>query len=638
MCGIVGVISDREPVTSERMGRALDSLSHRGPDGAAYWISADGRKGMGQTRLSIIDLSAVEQPIANESRTCRAVVNGEFYGFEAIRNDLEKRGHTFRSSCDSEILLHLYEEYGEQCLDHLRGEFAFILWDDRKQKLFAARDRFGIKPLFYSEAGGMLYLASEAKALFSLGIPAAWDHRAVFQNLFLCADQRSALFKAIRQVPPGHYLHRGAGGYRLVQYWDAAYPVSTGSRSTRTEADYVEEFQTRIVESVRVRLRSDVPIGCYLSGGVDSSSVFGVANAYSRGPLPAFTVSFDHADFDEAVAARSTASSAGAPFIAVSATRADCADHFADAVAAGEMIHFNAHGAARFLLSREVKRAGYKVVLAGEGADELVAGYDFSSEALRRSAASTGRFQRWTMLLKGLFGPRTEADRFIGSVSPWLARACRIIGVGPDLHQSLAEKLGIMQRLLHRDFLAEFRGHDPYREFMASFERRSAFAGREPVHQLLYIWLKSVFVNYVLGAERIDMAHAVEVRVPFLDHTLFEFARSIPVQLLVKDGRRKYILREAVKPFVTDEVYRRQKQPFFAPPAAAGGGNKMRELLHDTLRSSQFASIPFFNAANVVALMDETDRADEPRRAAMDPLLFMLASIAVLQSAYRLQA
>jgi asparagine synthase (glutamine-hydrolysing) len=637
MCGILAIVSECAPVTSEILERSLRSLSHRGPDGAGYWIAADGRAGLGQARLSIMDVSRFDQPISNEDGSCRAVVNGEFYGFESIRQALQSRGHRFRTLCDSEIVLHLYEDLGERCLEELRGEFAFILWDERKRKLLAARDRFGIKPLFYAEIGNVLYLGSEAKALFAAGVPARWDRRSVFQNMFLCADQQATVFQGVKQVPPGHYLLASSGPHRLIQYWDIDYPVKKIRRSNKSESGYIEEFQSRIVESVRMRLRSDVRVGCYLSGGVDSSSVLGIANAYSDDAIPAFSVSFDHPDFDEVATARSTAAYTGAPFTAVAATQSDCADHFADAVWAGEMIHFNGHGAARFLLSREVQRSGYKVVLAGEGADELVAGYDFSYEALQRSTAPTGKLQSWTRLLKALFRRQTETDRFIAKVSPWLGRMCRMLGVTPDLLQVLANKLATLEGLLHSGFAHDFRDRDPYGEFIGSFNRRASLAGREPVHQLLYIWMKSVFVNYVLGAERIDMAHAVEVRLPFLDHKLFEFARSIPPALLLKNGRRKYILREAVKPFVTENVYRGHKQPFFAPPSTVGRGNRLHELLQDTLRGPQFAAVPFFDRTAVTALLDGLENSDESKRAGMDPLLFMLASITILQTSYRLQ-
>ena len=192
--------------------------------------------------------------------------------------------------------------------------------------------------------------------------------------------------------------------------------------------------------------------------------------------------------------------------------------------------------------------------------------------------------------------------------------------------------------LLGADFADEFRNRDPYGEFINAFDKRAQLSGREPVHQLLYLWMKSLFVNYVLGAERIDMAHSVEVRLPFLDHKLFEFARSIPPTLLLKNGRRKYILREAVKPFVTDSVYRGHKQPFFAPPSTLRSGNRLNELLQDTLRGQDFAAVPFFDRAAVMRLLDGLEDMDESRRAAMDPLLFMLASTKILQSGYRLHA
>ena len=633
MCGIIAICSKDKPIAAGALRRATQSLVHRGPDEQHEWMAPHGRAALGHTRLSIIDLFTGAQPIASEDGRFRIVVNGEFYDFERIRCELEKRGHRFSTRSDSEIALHLYEEMGPACLDRLRGEFVFAIWDEQDQTLFAARDRFGIKPLFYTRHDDTLYLASEVNALFAAGVPAAWDAESMFQNLFLCVDQDRTLFKDIRQLPAGHYLLAGPRSTEIVCYWDVDYPRTNGHTNHHSDADQIECLRSLLDEAVRLRMRADVPVGCYVSGGVDSSSMLGLASKHANGRVAAFTGAFDHADFNECETARRTAAHLGTDFMPVSVTERDFADVFVETVAHGEMVHYNAHGAARYRLSRAVQQAGYKVVLAGEGADELFAGYEFSRQALLTSNGN-GSLAKWPRLMFRMMSPKSLTQQRIARTSPWLSRISRGLALSPALLDYVAEKFTLLESMLATDFAREFQKRDPYREFLKQFKWRANLLGREPVKQILYLWMKSVFVNYVLAGERLDMAHAVEVRLPFLDHKLFEFARSLPASLLARNGGQKYILREAVKPFITDEVYHKTKQPFFAPPMLIG--NPMYELLQDLLRSDNFKSVPFFDRASVIRFLDDLPTLDDDTRRSMDPILFMMSSIAVLHHHHRL--
>ena len=252
MCGIVGIHSSAHPVDMLKLSSAVRSLHHRGPDGQGCWVAPGGGVGIGHTRLSVIDVDNGAQPIANEDGSIVAVVNGEFYGFEELRCELEARGHRFKTKSDSEILIHLYEDIGTKCLDKLRGEFAFILWDGRQQLLFAARDRFGIKPLFYSATRETLTLASEAKALFAAGVDAKWSHDSVFRALFLSLGQEQSLFEGIRQVPPGHFLISKSTCLRVQSYWDAEYPLAgTGAQYVENPEQCIEEVRHLIDEARR---------------------------------------------------------------------------------------------------------------------------------------------------------------------------------------------------------------------------------------------------------------------------------------------------------------------------------------------------------------------------------------------------
>jgi asparagine synthase (glutamine-hydrolysing) len=347
MCGIVAIFSRRDPVSPAAVQRATQSLYHRGPDGQRHWISPDGRVALGHARLSIIDLTTGDQPIANEDEQMHIVVNGEFYGFEPIQRELEGSGHRLRTRSDSEIALHLYEDLGAQCVQRLRGEFAFVLWDETNRTLFAARDRFGIKPLFYAFHGETLYFASEVKALFAAGVPARWDAESVYHSVEFGGHQLRTLFDGVFQVPPGHYLLATDKHLQLSKYWDFNYPpvrqaADNHANENRPDAEYATEFRNALEEAVRIRLRADVPVGCYLSGGLDSCAVLGLAARHHPEPIRAFTLTFDRAEYDEGEVAREMAATVGAEFFPIPIRQDDLADHFADAIAQAEAFCVNA--------------------------------------------------------------------------------------------------------------------------------------------------------------------------------------------------------------------------------------------------------------------------------------------------------
>ena len=639
MCGIVGIQSRGQPIECERLIAAMKALRHRGPDGEGHWLSDDRKTGLAHTRLSIIDLDTGAQPIANEDETIRIVVNGEFYGFEAIRCDLEKKGHQFRTRSDAEIALHLYEEYGTACLTYLRGEFAFVLWDDNRKRLFAARDRFGIKPLYYSDRNEALYLGSEAKALLAAGVPAAWDEDAVFQILFACVAQDRSVFRGVRQIPPGHFLlSYESGGVELQRYWDADYPVAEANGARQADPrDSLEQVRHLLEESVRLRMRADVPVGCLLSGGLDSSVALGIASSQGARPMNAYTISFDHADYDESNWARQSAEFNGANLEVISAADGELAEHFVESVRQGEIVQYNAHGTARYLLSRAVRRSGYKTVLAGEGADELFAGYGFCRSAvLGGSNDSGGALRRRMRMTWRLIRPATKEQTTIGKVSPWLARASRVMELPEWLVQTLASRMSLLQSVISFDVAGQIRARDPYRYLYDSLDATPRIRGREPAKQLIYLWLKTMFPGYILTADRADMAHGVEVRLPFLDHVLFEHVREIPIRTLAYGGENKYLLREAASPFISDVIRARPKKPLMAPPFSSRPKGKLLGVIQDVLRSKSMSAVPFFDHAAMSRLADGAHSRNGNGEASVDPLLIMAASLSILQECYRL--
>jgi asparagine synthase (glutamine-hydrolysing) len=484
MCGIVAMLSNQEPISSDALARATAALHHRGPDGRRQWIASHGRVGLGHARLSIIDLATGDQPIANEDETLHVVVNGEFYDYQRYQRGLTDRGHRLRTRSDSEIVLHLYEEEGVHCLRHLRGEFAFVLWDEPNGLLFAARDRFGIKPLYYTRSGDTLYFASEAKALFAAGVAARWDHESVYQQLHGIMDGDRSLFAGVYQVPAGHYLLASRRHTQVLRYWDLNYPTLEVPPPVRPEAEHVERMREELREAIRLRLRADVPVGCYVSGGLDSCAILGIAADLRDDPIEAFTIAFEDGPFDEGPIAEEMATHVGAHFHRFRMPEEMLAQHYPDAITHCEMIAGNANCVAKYLLSRHVRDCGFKVVITGEGSDEILAGYPFfRSDMLKHDAGADAETT----------GERLAALREANKMYGWFGGAsgptlpldgvAKTLGFVPAIVASFAERGLRIRPFLAADFLAEFNGRDPYRVLLSRLDVAGQMQGRAAVNQ-----------------------------------------------------------------------------------------------------------------------------------------------------------
>ncbi len=632
MCGIVAMVSREGPVSAEALDRAMASLDHRGPDGRGTWIAPHGRSALGHTRLSIIDLKSGAQPIANEDEQIWIAVNGEFYDYEAVQRELTRAGHRLRTRSDSEIALHLYEDHGARCVDRLRGEFAFAIWDERDRKLLAFRDRYGVKPLFYGVHEGVLYVASEMKALFAAGLPARWDPESVYFGHVLRRPDRTP-FEGVRTVPPGHYLVADAKGIEVVQYWDVIYPTDDDEPARRSEAEHVKGLRSVLDEAVRSRLRADVPVGCYLSGGLDSCAILGLAAMHRSDPVRAFTVRFDEEIYDEGEIAREMAASVGAEFLPVAVTQEDLADSFSDAVFHAEGICINGHGVAKYLLSRSVRDAGFKVVLTGEGADEVMAGYPYfvHDELLNdrdRDPATTKR------LLTELAEAHKTSLGFalFGHESPGSAMMRERLGFTPTWLRPEFDRLGRMAPLLSEAYFKPFHRRDPGALLLNGPNVMARLRGRSPIRQSLYLGAKTNLPNYILTilGDRMEMAHSVEGRVPFLDHEVGAYLDRMPVDMMIRGITGKYVLREATRDVVTDRVYRRPKHPFLSPLPSLEPGERFRILIQDTLRSKAVDAVPLLNAKRVRGLADSLARMTSAERRSLNPLLMRLLSLVFL--------
>lgn len=635
MCGIVAIVGHRQRPEKTEVFRALDRIAHRGPDGRGVWTSARGEAVLGHVRLAIVDVDGGAQPLVTHDRKIAATVNGEIYDSLRLLDAFAARGHRVATRSDSEIVLHAYRELGTDCTRLFRGELAFALWDEERGRLFCARDRFGIKPLFYAEHDGMLFVASEAKALFAAGVPARWDDDAVHRSLALALPNDRTLFRGVHQVPPGHALVHERGVTTIAPYWDLGFAPPLRGARVPSLAEAVHEIGRLLDDAVATRLRADVPIGCYLSGGVDSSAVLGLARRASGAPIRAFTVSFDDAAYDEREVAEGMARSAGCPIDVIEVPRAAFADDFAAGVEKAEIPPLNGHAPARYALSRAVSRAGLKVVLGGEGADEVFGGYGFLRVALeKRGIGSLAR--RGLDVLRALVAPDPGgAFAAVAEVSPLLARLLRVAGFPTTTLDYVAEKVRAVRGILDEGFVARHRDVDPHRDLLATMPWRS-LARAEPFRIVTHLWMKTHFVGYVLAAERLDMAHAVEQRLPFLDHRLFEYVRALPASLVAHEGVNKALLRRAVAPVVTREVLEGAKKPFFAPPGAVDTKSALYTLCRDLVASASFARVPFFSRERTSALLDRLAKGPAEERARLDPLYFWLAGMVVLGERFSL--
>jgi asparagine synthase (glutamine-hydrolysing) len=606
-------------------------MRHRGPDGSGVWQSKDGRVSLSHTRLSTIDLLSGAQPILNEDGTIIAVVNGEFYGFEAIRKELEGFGHRFRSRTDSEILVHLYERHGTSCLNQLHGEFAFVVWDEREQILFAARDRFGTKPLYFSESKGEVLFSSEVKGLEQAGVILSWDEQGFFEKfVFQTSLNGRTLFRGVCELPAGYYFLLKNGSSVVRPYWDICYPFEEDLAPLESDDSYANTLRELLDRAVQSRMRADVPVACYLSGGIDSNGILGLMTRHSTRPVQAFCLSFDDPALDEFDLAARSAAHLGADLAKVSVTDKSLASDFAQTIWHCENLIENANSVAKFALSRAVNAAGYRVVLVGEGSDEIFAGYPiFMVDSLRHGSAAEfeelkGRLGLTTEGLRQLMYPegRTEPATLIsrlGYYPDWLAGRHRILTEFASIFPDAIGKSDIDARLLD------------------SLEVRTQLNGRSVLNQSLYIHAKTSLPGVTLSllGDRVEMAHSVESRLPFLDDRVFDFARNLPRSQKIRQGAEKFVLRMAMRSIVSPEICGRRKSPLLAPPALSNGSSALGQLVQDLLRSRFLESIPFLEKRATRQFLDRLISMDTISRELDGPLM-TLASACVLAEKFSL--
>jgi asparagine synthase (glutamine-hydrolysing) len=566
MCGIVGVLNliDCAPIEATALHQMLGTIRHRGPDG--FGIFRDACAGLGHARLSIIDLSSGDQPIGNEDGALWIVLNGEIFNYVELRPQLEARGHRFSTHSDTEVILHLYEDYGPACLNHLNGQFAIAIWDARKRRLFLARDRLGVRPLFYTVHDNRLVFASEIKAILAYpGIRAEIDPASLNQIFtFWSTLSPRTVFRDINDVPPGHYLLAQNGQTTLRSYW--ALDFQEG-KVARTRQDYLDEFESLLVDATRIRLRADVPVGAYLSGGLDSSTTTAIIRNYTHNHLDTFSIAFvDNPEFDESKFQQQMAVYLGTRHRVVECTHADIGRIFPQVVWHTETPILRTSPAPMFLLSKLVHDHRLKVVLTGEGADEFLAGYDiFKEMTIRRFWARQSKSQIRPLLLRRLYpdiaGLQTGREAYLAAffkrnlgdtASPYYSHVIRWANTA-RIRRFLAQP--------QEASLTEKNGYPEPPVPPSDFERWS------PLAQAQY-WEISIFLSqYLLSSQgdRVAMAHSVEGRFPFLDYRVAEYCNRLPASLKLNGLTEKWLLKQLGRKLVPSDIWRRPKRPYRAP-------------------------------------------------------------------------
>ncbi|MGY0611387.1 asparagine synthase (glutamine-hydrolyzing) [Luteimonas sp. A501] len=571
MCGLAGYLGSPSPPDGARavLGSMITTLAHRGPDG--YGFHVDDGVGLAHARLSIIDLATGDQPMASPDGSVWTVFNGEIFNFVELRGQLEAQGHVFRTRSDTEVIVHLYQRDGDAFVDHLNGQFAIALWDARKQRLVLARDRLGIRPLYYTRARGTLWFASEVKALFA-ALPghARLDPLGLAQALTLWAPlDPDTAWQDVSTLPPGHILSIEADGReRLHRYWDWSFPEAADvARPWRDIDQAAGELRERLTDAVRLQLRADVPVGAYLSGGLDSSGIVALIRTATRTPVRTFSVAFAQREFDESEHQLAMVRHLGTDHTTLRIGTHEIGDAFQRFVAHAETPVLRTAGVPLMLLADEVRRQGYRVVLTGEGADEVFGGYDLFKEAkVRRFWARQPASAARPKLLGRLYGYLANSP----SSNPAFAAAffgqgMEHIGRPVFAHLPRWSTSGRALAFLSPELRASVAGFDP----MSLVESRlpASIMRWAPLARDQYVEAKTLLAGYLLASQgdRAAMAASIEGRYPFLDHTLVEFANRLPPQWKIHGLSEKHVLRKALAGLLPDDILRRTKQPYRAP-------------------------------------------------------------------------
>lgn len=614
MCGIAGFAGADVRAESARpvLQRMIATLAHRGPDG--FGFHADDGIGLAHARLSIIDLSTGDQPIRNPRGTVWTVFNGEIFNYVELRRELEAEGRIFYTQSDTEVIVHLYDRDGDRFVESLNGQFAIALWDAERRRLVLARDRAGIRPLYLARAADRLWFGSEAKALFA-ALPqlAELDPRGLAETLATWSPiEPHTAYRAVESLPPGHLLVREHDGREtLRRYWDWTFPDAADtapSRYPQSVEEATAELRALLIDAVRLQLRADVPVGAYLSGGLDSSGIVAMIRGFTDTPVRTFSVAFEDGEFDESEHQQAMVRHLRTDHITLRCTRRDIGEAFPRLIRHTETPVLRTAPVPLMLLAGSVRAHGYKVVLTGEGADEVFGGYDLFKEAkVRRFWARQPDSRFRPRLLERLYGylPNSPvrnpafAQGFFGQGMQHLRRP--IFAHVPRWTTS-QRALG----LLSADVRVQIAAFDPLDAFEATLP--ADIARWSPLAQDQYVEAKSLLAGYLLSAQgdRVAMANSIEGRVPYLDHRVIEFANRLPPSFKIRGMTEKYLLRRALADLLPTDIVQRTKQPYRAPDSASFffDGEPL-DYVADLMSADNLRASGWFDPAAVGRLFDK---------------------------------
>ncbi len=614
MCGIVGqiAIARGERIEESEIHRMLGTIRHRGPDQFGIYIEPEA--GLGSARLSILDIEGGQQPISNEDGNLWIVYNGEVFNYLELRKDLEGRGHRFRTNTDTEVIVHLFEEYGPQCLERLNGQFAIAIWDTRKHALFLARDRLGVRPLFYTRHGGKLVFGSEIKAIFCAdGIQRRINIEALEQALtFWSVQPPLTIFEDIFELPPGCFMTIRQGRLDILRWWEPRFP----SRDTAThdfgqrpdDSEYLDAVAARLTDAVDIRLRADVPVGAYLSGGLDSSIIAALVRRRIGKALTTFSIAFEDPEYDETTYQLAMARHLGTDHQVIRTTYSDIGRVFPDVVWHAETPLLRTAPAPMFLLSERVRDSGFKVVLTGEGADEFFAGYDLFREAkVRRFWAAQPDSLVRPLLFKRLYRFVSNWDQGSFAFQKAFFRLGLLDTNARDYsHRPRWQTTGRIRRFLNPDRLSSRTQLGDADDWRSPIRYPDGFDEWTDLAKAQYLEVTTFLSTYLLSSQgdRMGMAHSVEGRFPFLDHRIVDLANSLPDRLKLRGMTEKYLLKKLGEVLdLPPEVFRRPKRPFRAPIQNCFFGGSAPDYVEELLSRERLAATGLFEPAVVGRLL-----------------------------------
>jgi asparagine synthase (glutamine-hydrolysing) len=609
VCGIAGIIAlpDGRPPERSELERMIGTLRHRGPDGFGYYL--DGPVGLAHARLSIIDLSTGDQPIANEDQTIWTVFNGEIFNYLELREELEKAGHKFRTHSDTETIVHAYEEWGDDFAHRLNGQFAIALWDTRRRRLVLLRDRVGIRPLFVHHDGKRLLFGSEIKSVLAASQqPRRLDTQGLAQvfTFWSTVGERTA-FEGVKSVPPGCMLSIENGRETLSQYWRWSFPAR-GEHSKQSFGEAAEELRALLADAVRLQLRADVPVGAYLSGGLDSSIIVSMIRQNSDVPLRTFSVCFEDAEFDESEYQQEMVRHLGTEHTSVRCSQGEIGAAFQRLVEHAETPIVRTGPVPLMILSDLVRRSGFKVVLTGEGADEVFGGYDLFKEAQIRRFWARDPDSKWRpQLLTRLYPYLKHSPVASGAMAQsFFGGGFQDVDSPFYAHVQRWKTTSRLHAFLSPELKAQLKGYDAEKEFAGMLPAEmSSWAG---MSRDQYVEANTLLYGYLLSSQgdRVAMANSVEGRVPFLDHRVIEFANRLPPNYKLRGLREKAVLRESVKDLLPERIVNRVKQPYRAPDSASFfNGGAGAQLANELLSPERIRAAGYFDAQVVQRLVEK---------------------------------